>query len=159
MYEKFGFLIHLLHQEMSLNFFFFEAFLYQKFISKVVFSSDVWSQQWMNSCMVLGKFLGSKNHWEEKKILNFFCFKKCLLKGRFVNFLHQKIMTKYGIVSTYSLTFPSLKILVCLQCNLALASANQTLYKSLVFPSIQINLIISLTLFILFCFFYSSDYI
>jgi len=34
----------------------------------------------------------------------------------FVNFLPQKIMTKYGIVSTYSVTFLSQRILECLQC-------------------------------------------
>ena len=38
------------------------------------------------------------------------------LKGDiFVNFLPQKFMTKYGIVSTYSVTFMSQKILACLQ--------------------------------------------
>jgi len=33
----------------------------------------------------------------------------------FVNFLPQKIMTKYGIASTYSVKFLSQKILACLQ--------------------------------------------
>jgi len=34
----------------------------------------------------------------------------------FVSFLPQKFMTKYGIVSTYSVNFVSQKILRCLQC-------------------------------------------
>jgi len=39
------------------------------------------------------------------------------LKGEiFIDFLPQKFMTKYGIGSTYSVTFVSQKILGCLQC-------------------------------------------
>ena len=36
-------------------------------------------------------------------------------KGYFCQFLASKFMTKYGIVSTYSVTFVSQKILACLQ--------------------------------------------
>ena len=39
-----------------------------------------------------------------------------LKRDIFVNFLSQKIITKYGIVSTYSVILVSQKILVCLQC-------------------------------------------
>jgi len=63
------------------------------------------------------QFPGSENHCEEKYFLNFFGFKKCLEKGSFfVYVLPQKFMTKYGIVSTYSVNFVSQKILACLQC-------------------------------------------
>src|SRR4051812_7301369 len=69
-------------------------------------------EQWI----VFGNFPGSKNHWEENFLKSFF-FQEMSLKGKiFVNFLPQKIMTKYGIVSTYSVTCLSQKILVCLQC-------------------------------------------
>jgi len=62
------------------------------------------------------QFPGSRNHWEEKKILNIFVSRMSLKRDIFVNFLPQKFMTKYGIVSTYSVTFESQKILACLQC-------------------------------------------
>ena len=40
------------------------------------------------------------------------------VKGEiFVNFLLQNFMTKYGTVSTYSVTFVCQKILACLQCS------------------------------------------
>jgi len=56
------------------------------------------------------KILGKKN------IFSLFWFQEMSLKGEvFVNFLPQKFMTKYGIVSTYSVTFVSQKILTCLQ--------------------------------------------
>ena len=48
-----------------------------------------------------------------------FWFQEMSLKGEiFVNLLPQKVMTKYGIGSTYSVTFVSQKNLACLQCNL-----------------------------------------
>jgi len=51
-------------------------------------------------------------------IFIFFWFQEMSLKREiFANFLPQKIMTKYGIVSRYSLTFVSQKILACLQCD------------------------------------------
>ena len=68
------------------------------------------------------QFPGSKSHWEHK----YFLKKKKLFqeisvkREIFVNFLPQKIMTKYGIVSIYSATFLSQKILACLQCKLLL---------------------------------------
>ena len=77
--------------------------------------------------MVFGKFPGSKNHWEEKNFSNFLVQEMSLKRETFVNLLPQKFMTKYGSVSTYSVTFVSQKILTCLQC---------------VFPLIQDNLII-----------------
>ena len=62
------------------------------------------------------QFSGSKNHWEEKYFLKFFWFQEMPLKGEILAiFLPQKIMIKYGIVSTYSVTFVSQKILACLQ--------------------------------------------
>jgi len=42
----------------------------------------------------------------------------------FVNFLPQKFMTKYGIVSKYSVNFVSQKILACLQCLLICRDSN-----------------------------------
>jgi len=59
----------------------------------------------------LKKIFGKKN------IFSTFLFQEMSLeRDIFVNFLPQKIMTKYGIVSTYSVTFLSHKILACLQC-------------------------------------------
>jgi len=55
----------------------------------------------------LCQFPGSKNHWEEKYILIFLVSRNISKKEIFVNFLSQKLMTKYGIVSTYSVTFVS----------------------------------------------------
>jgi len=62
------------------------------------------------------QFPDSKNHWEGKYFLEFFVSRNVFKKGDFVNFLPQKFMIKYGIVSTYSVTFVSQKILTCLQC-------------------------------------------
>jgi len=67
------------------------------------------------------QFSGSKNHWEEKHFLNFLFQEMSLKREIFVNFLPQKFMKKYGIVSAYSVTFVSQKILTCLQCLLILA--------------------------------------
>jgi len=54
----------------------------------------------------------------KKNIFSFFWFQELSLKREiFVNFLSQKFMTKYGIVSTYSVTFVSQKSLACLQCD------------------------------------------
>ena len=61
------------------------------------------------------KIPGSKNHWEEKYFLKFWFQEMYLKKKIFVNFLPQKFMTKYGIVSTYSVTFVSQEIVACLQ--------------------------------------------
>jgi len=60
------------------------------------------------------QFPGSKNHWGEKYFLDFLVSRNVFKRGDFVNFLPQKFMTKYGIVSTYSVNFVSHKILVCL---------------------------------------------
>ena len=65
------------------------------------------------------QFPGSKNHWKENIFSIFWFQEMSFKKGDFVNFLPQKFMTKYGIVSTYSATFFSQKILVCLQCGQA----------------------------------------
>jgi len=52
----------------------------------------------------------------KKNLSLIFWFQEMSLKGEiFVNFLPHKFMTKYGIVSTYSVTFVSQKILACLQ--------------------------------------------
>jgi len=54
----------------------------------------------------------------KKNIFSKVWFQEMSLKSEiFVNFLPHKFMTKYGIVSTYSVTFVSQKILACLQCN------------------------------------------
>jgi len=63
------------------------------------------------------QFLGSKNHWEEKYFLNFLISRYVSKKEDFCQFLGSKIITKYGIVSTYSVTFVSQKNLTCLQCD------------------------------------------
>jgi len=61
------------------------------------------------------KFPGSKRHWKKNNFSNF-QFQEMSLKGEiFVNFLPQKFMKKYSIVSTYSVPFVSQKILTCLQ--------------------------------------------
>jgi len=60
-----------------------------------------------------------KKPLRRKNIFSVFSFQEMSLKREiFVNFLPQKFMTKYGIVSTYSVTFESQKILACLQCKL-----------------------------------------
>ena len=57
------------------------------------------------------QFPGSKTIGK-KNIFSIFWFQEMSLKRQiFVNFLPQKFMTKYGIVSTYSVTFFSQKIL------------------------------------------------
>ena len=61
------------------------------------------------------QFPHSKNHWKEKYFLKFLISRNVFKKGDFVNFLPQKFMIKYGIVSTYSITFVSQKFLACLQ--------------------------------------------
>jgi len=62
------------------------------------------------------QFPGSKIHWEERYFLKFWFQLMSLKREIFVNSLPQKLMTKYGIISTYSVTFfPSQKILVSLQ--------------------------------------------
>jgi len=63
------------------------------------------------------QFPDSKNQWEEFIFLKIFLSINIFKKGvLFVNFLPQKFMTKYGIVSTYSVAFVSQKTLACLQC-------------------------------------------
>ena len=65
-----------------------------------VFSSDIWWQQWKNNCTVSTNFLAWKN------IFSNFWFQEMSLKREiFVTFLPQKFVTKYGIVSRYSVTF------------------------------------------------------
>jgi len=60
--------------------------------------------------MVSANFLAQKTI-RKKNIFSNFWFQEMSLKGEiFVNFLPQKFMTKYGIVSTYSVTFVSQKI-------------------------------------------------
>jgi len=52
-----------------------------------------------------------------KYFSQFLLFQEMSLKGEiFVNFLPQKFMTKYGIVSIYSVPFMSQEILAYLQC-------------------------------------------
>jgi len=83
---------------------FFEVLLDQKIISNAVFSSDVWWQQWKNNCLVSTNCLVQKTIGK-KNIFPIFWFQEMSLKRKiFVNFLPQKFMTKYGIVSTYSVT-------------------------------------------------------
>ena len=67
------------------------------------------------------QFPGSKNYCEEIFFFSNFLFQEMSFKWEiFVNFFPQKFMTKYGIVSTYSVPFVSQKILTCLQCKLPL---------------------------------------
>jgi len=66
--------------------------------------------------MVSTNFLAQKTIGKQN-IFSIFWFQEMSLRREiFVNFLAQKFMTKYGIVSTYSVTFVSQKILTCLQC-------------------------------------------
>jgi len=66
--------------------------------------------------MVSTNFLAQKTIGK-KNIFSNFWFKEMSLKREiFVNLFPQKFMTKYGIVSTYSVNFVSQKILTCLQC-------------------------------------------
>ena len=66
--------------------------------------------------MVSTNFLAQKTIGKKKKYSKFW-FQEIPSKGViFVNFLPQKFMTKYGFVSTCSVTFVSMKILACLQC-------------------------------------------
>jgi len=66
--------------------------------------------------MVSTNFLAQKTIGKKKRISQLFVSRNVFKKGDFVNFLLQKFITKYGIVSTYSVTFVSQKILTCLQC-------------------------------------------
>jgi len=57
-----------------------------------------------------------ENPLGREKKSSIFWFQEMSLKGEiFVNFLPTKFMTKYGIVSIYSVPFMSQKILACLQ--------------------------------------------
>jgi len=70
--------------------------------------------------MVSTNFLAQKTI-EKKNIFSNFQFQEMSLKREiFVHFLPQKFITKYGIVSTYSVTFVFQKILACLQCDNAI---------------------------------------
>jgi len=66
-------------------------------------------------CMVSANFLAQKTIGEKNIFSNFWFEEMSLKKYIFVNFLPQKFITKYGIVSTSSVTFVSQKILTCLQ--------------------------------------------
>jgi len=82
--------IHFLYQEISLNFCFFEVFLDQKFISKAVFSSDVWSQQWKYNCIVSTNFLAQKSIGKKFFFCNFFVSRNIFKKGDCCWFLASK---------------------------------------------------------------------
>jgi len=100
-----SFLFHLLHQKIFPIFsFFFQVFLDQKIISNAV-------QQWKNNCMGSANFLAQKTIEKKNLFSNFWFQEMSLRREIFVNFLPQKFMTKYGIVSTYSIIFVSQKIL------------------------------------------------
>jgi len=62
------------------------------------------------------QFPGSKNHWKTNISLNFWFQEMSSKRDVFVNFLPQTFMTKYGVVSTYFVTFAFQKPLTCLQC-------------------------------------------
>jgi len=66
--------------------------------------------------MVSANFLAQKTIRKKSLSSNFWFQEMSIKREIFVNFLPQKIMTKYGIVSTYSVTFVSQNILACLQC-------------------------------------------
>ena len=118
MWQIFSFLFHLLHQQIFPNFCFFEVFLDQKYHPKSYTSLDVCSQQWKSNCIVFANFMaqkpmGKRENVSKKKI---FFQEMSLKRDILANFLPQKFMTKYGIASTYFVTFVSQKTLVCLQC-------------------------------------------
>jgi len=57
------------------------------------------------------QFLGPNKSLGKKNIFSNFLFQEMSLKREiFINFLPQKFMTKYDIVSTYSVAFVSQKI-------------------------------------------------
>jgi len=62
-------------------------------------------------------FLDSKTHWKKNTFLTF-CFKKFFKRVTPINFLPQKFIVKYGILSTFSVAFVSQKILTYIQCKL-----------------------------------------
>jgi len=57
--------------------------------------------------MVSTNFLAQKTIGKKNIFLIFWFQEMSLKRDIFVNFLPQKFMTKYGIVSTYSVTFVS----------------------------------------------------
>jgi len=67
--------------------------------------------------MVSTNFLAQKTIRKKNIFPNFWFQEMSLKREIFVNFLPQKIMKKYGIVLTYSVTFVFWKILACLQCH------------------------------------------
>ena len=64
--------------------------------------------------MVSTNILAQKSIGKKNISSIFWCQEMSLKMEIFVNFLPQKFMTKYSIVSTYSLTFVSQEILACL---------------------------------------------
>ena len=117
MWGIFSFLFHLLHPKIFPKICFFEDFLDQKIISKTVFLKIyVWWQHCKNNCIVSTNFLTQKTIGKGNIFSNFLFQEMSLKREIFVNFLPQKFIAKYGIVSTYSVTFVSQKILTCLQC-------------------------------------------
>jgi len=66
--------------------------------------------------MVSTNFLAQKIIGKKNIFSKFWLQEMSLKREYFVNFLPQKFMTKYGIVSTYSVTFVFQKFLTCLQC-------------------------------------------
>ena len=72
----------------------FWGFPRSKIISKAVFSSDVWWQQWKSNCIVSPNFLAQKTIGK-KNIVSLSLFQEMSLKREiFVNFLPQKKIWK-----------------------------------------------------------------
>jgi len=76
--------------------------------------------------MVSINFLAQKTIGKNFFVLNFLFREISLKRDIFVDFLPQKFMTKYGIVSTNSVTFVSQKILTCLQCGVLFKPKDMT---------------------------------
>jgi len=112
----FIFLFHLLHQKIFPNFCFFKVSWIRKSSEKLYFLQMYDDNNRRTIIWFLPISWLKKTLWR-KKISPFFGFKKCLKKRIFVNFLLQKFITKYGIVSTYSVTFESQKNFTWLQCD------------------------------------------
>jgi len=106
------------------------SFVVSKNISKfLLFQSFLGSENHQKSCIFFRcmmttteeqlygfyQFPGLKKHWEEKYFLHFLVSRNVFKKEYFCQFLASKFITKYGIVSTYSVTFVSRKFFTCLQ--------------------------------------------
>jgi len=115
LYEKFNFLIHLLHQEIFPNFRSFEVFLDQKNHLKNCIFFKCMMITMEEQLYSFYQIPDSKNHWEGKYFLNFFVSRNVFKRGDFCQFLASKIHNKIWDCFNIFCNFVSQKILTCLQ--------------------------------------------